>query len=85
MGTETYKLKKAVARYGVKEYPLHGFPENLGSRKEVTSKLRAMFPSDTRAEAIEVTEHPGVEGWTKPAIAFHFPDWAVEVRYEKEV
>ena len=78
-----FLLRKAVARYGLKEYPLHGFPEVLGGRKEVASKLRSMFPSDTRAGAIQITDHPGTPGYTRPAVAFHFPDWAVEVRYEQ--
>ena len=85
MGTETYKLKKAVARYGAKEYPLHGFPKTLVSDEMVLRNLRSCFPDDSRVGDLRVTELPGVEGWMKPVISFHFRDWAVEVRYEKEV
>jgi len=79
-----YRFSEAVARYGIKEYPLYGFPEAFDEDR-VRVRLREHFPGDRRVEQARVScLGPYPEFNVPKTIVVRFPDSAVEVRYVEQ-
>jgi len=75
------ELKRAVARYGLSEYPLSGFPREY-DWEQIWAKLLEYFGSDPRLGGVQITVQPAnPELELDREVAVHLPDWSVEVRY----
>lgn len=79
-----YRFDQAVARYGVREYPLTGFPVKF-NKGRIRAKLREYFPGDGRVERIEVVRMKAIPEVNIPdTLSVRFPDNSVEVQYVKQ-
>lgn len=83
MTNEGLKLKRAVARYGLSEYPLSGFPLEY-DWEQIWAKLLEYFGSDPRLGGVQVTVQPPIpEMGMDREVAVHLPDWSIEIRYKR--
>ena len=79
-----YEIESAVARFGISEYPLPGFPR-VFDEERIKAQIREYFPGDRRVEQIEVARmKPIPEAGIPDTLSVRFPDNSVEVRYVRQ-